>query len=64
MTQPAAITLLEKTIGITFRNKDLLIQALVHRSSVRERASHGNNERLEFFGIVEFGHWNDASSSN
>ncbi|MDB4978995.1 MAG: Ribonuclease 3 [Candidatus Peribacteria bacterium] len=50
MTQPSSITILEKTVGISFRKKDLLIQALVHRSSVKERAAYGNNERLEFLG--------------
>ena len=43
---------LESKIGITFRDKDLLEQALVHRSYLNEnpafRLSH--NERLEFLG--------------
>lgn len=41
---------LEKSIGFSFRNKDLLSQALTHRSSVRETKRHGHNERLEFLG--------------
>ena len=43
---------LESTIGVTFQSKDLLEQALVHRSYLNEnpdfRLSH--NERLEFLG--------------
>src|SRR3989344_2810262 len=50
MAQPASFTILEKAIGIRFHKKDLLLQALVHRSSVKESAAHGNNERLEFLG--------------
>lgn len=47
---------LEKNIGISFRNKDLLHQALTHRSAVRESRIHGHNERLEFLGdaVLEF----------
>ncbi len=45
-------TPLEQSIGCTFKNKDLLRQALVHRSYLNEhpdfRLSH--NERLEFLG--------------
>jgi len=43
---------LEKKLGIEFKNKDLLIQAFVHRSYLNEnpdfRLEH--NERLEFLG--------------
>ena len=43
---------LESQIGLTFQNRDLLEQALVHRSYLNEnpgfRLSH--NERLEFLG--------------
>lgn len=42
--------LLEKTIGVHFRDKELLLQALTHRSAVRESRTHGHNERLEFLG--------------
>jgi len=42
--------LLEKTIDYRFRNKELLLQALTHRSAARESRAHGNNERLEFLG--------------
>lgn len=45
-----SITILEKAIGVQFRKKDLLLQALTHRSAVRETRSHGHNERLEFLG--------------
>lgn len=43
---------LEARIGVTFRNKDLLEQAMVHRSFLNEHPSFrlGHNERLEFLG--------------
>jgi ribonuclease-3 len=43
---------LEKRLGMTFRDKDLLTQAFVHRSYLNEHPSfkHGHNERLEFLG--------------
>jgi ribonuclease-3 len=41
---------LEKTIGFHFRDKDLLVQALTHRSALREARKNGHNERLEFLG--------------
>jgi len=50
MSTPLAPVNLEKTIGLSFRNKDLLHQALTHRSAVRESRAHGHNERLEFLG--------------
>lgn len=50
MSQAAPFVTLEKNIGFTFRNKDLLSQALTHRSAVRESKRHGHNERLEFLG--------------
>jgi ribonuclease-3 len=42
----------EEKIGYIFRNKDLLIQALVHRSFVNEHKDlkQAHNERLEFLG--------------
>ncbi|MDO8557958.1 MAG: ribonuclease III [bacterium] len=45
-------SLLEARLGIEFRNKDLLRQALVHRSYLNENPSLGldHNERLEFLG--------------
>lgn len=43
---------LEKKLGVSFHNKDLLLQALTHRSYLNEnpgfRLSH--NERLEYLG--------------
>ncbi len=56
MNAPLSPINLEKTIGISFRNKDLLHQALTHRSAVRESRAHGHNERLEFLGdaVLEF----------
>jgi len=43
---------LEKTIDIKFNNKDLLQQALVHRSYLNENPDFylADNERLEFLG--------------
>lgn len=43
---------LERKIGITFKNLDLLRQALVHRSFLNENPDFelGHNERLEFLG--------------
>lgn len=43
---------LEKRLGVVFINKDLIKQALVHRSYLNEHPdfSLGHNERLEFLG--------------
>ncbi|MEK7545238.1 MAG: ribonuclease III [Patescibacteria group bacterium] len=43
---------LEKKIGLTFKNKDLLKMAFIHRSYMNEHkdGSIGHNERLEFLG--------------
>jgi len=43
---------LEKILGIQFKNKDLLIEALTHRSYLNENPSWktSHNERLEFLG--------------
>lgn len=45
-------SLLEKKLNLKFKNKDLLIQAFVHRSYLNEHPDFklGNNERLEFLG--------------
>ena len=42
----------EKKIGITFKNKDLLKQAFIHRSYINEHKNLNmeHNERLEFLG--------------
>ncbi len=47
---PAAFTQLEKTIGIVFRNKDMLAESLTHRSASKQQHVNGHNERLEFLG--------------
>src|SRR3989344_2797984 len=44
------LTALEKTIGVKFRNKELLLQALTHRSAVRGENRSKSYERLEFLG--------------
>lgn len=43
---------LEQTLGVTFSDKDMLRQALVHRSYLNEHPDFalGHNERLEFLG--------------
>lgn len=48
----ADISELESKIGVAFRNKDLLLQALTHRSYINENTSWhlDHNERLEFLG--------------
>ncbi len=46
------ISKLEKNLGITFKNKDFLLQSVVHRSYINEHPEFklGHNERLEFLG--------------
>ena len=43
---------LEQTLGLTFRNQDLLKEALTHRSYINENPSWplSHNERLEYLG--------------
>lgn len=47
----------EEKIGVTFNDRDLLVQAFVHRSYLNEHPDFrlGHNERLEFLGdaVVE-----------
>ncbi len=45
-------SVLEKKLGIKFKNKDLLIQAFTHRSYLNENPKFylSHNERLEFLG--------------
>jgi len=50
MAKPLPFINLEKEIGVHFRNKDLLMQALTHRSAVRGNGMQGHNERFEFLG--------------
>lgn len=50
MPNPTSLSGLEKIAGVRFRDKDILHQALTHRSALHERTRHGHNERLEFLG--------------
>ncbi len=52
MFTPVQIAEIEKVIGITFKNKDLLQQVFIHRSYMNEHPGSrlGHNERLEFLG--------------
>lgn len=45
-------SILEEKLSLSFKNKDLLIQAFTHRSYLNENPSFkvGHNERLEFLG--------------
>lgn len=47
---PAPLVSLEKTIGVSFRDKDILVEALTHRSAVRRSGLKRHNERFEFLG--------------
>lgn len=53
-TLPLPLSLLEKKLGYSFKNKDLITLALQHSSYANELKSKGVklacNERLEFFG--------------
>jgi ribonuclease-3 len=46
------LSILEDTIGIKFKNRDLLRQAFIHRSYLNENREKGleHNERMEFLG--------------
>lgn len=46
------LTSLEKSIGVSFSNKDLLLEALTHRSYLNEKPNWRvpHNERLEYLG--------------
>lgn len=52
MSEEIRYSELEHKIGYTFKNKDLFVQALTHRSYLNENPdfSLGHNERLEFLG--------------
>lgn len=52
MTPATNLAALEKTLGVVFSNKDILHQALVHRSYLNENPNFAldHNERLEFLG--------------
>jgi ribonuclease-3 len=45
------IALIEQQLNVTFQDKDLLMQAFVHKSYLNEHETKlGDNERLEFLG--------------
>lgn len=46
---------LEAALAYTFRDRELLLRALTHRSFSNERGEGGNYERLEFLGDAIFG---------
>ncbi len=48
--QPQPFALLEKSIGVSFRKKDHLAQALTHRSATGKGKKRADNERFEFLG--------------
>jgi ribonuclease-3 len=54
MEMGADLAVLEKALGHTFRDKNLLERALTHKSRVYEKSSNGqaasDNEQLEFLG--------------
>jgi ribonuclease III len=54
---PASPDSLEQTIGVTFKDRGLLTQALVHRSYLHEHPDSAlpSNERLEFLGDAVLG---------
>lgn len=57
MTKPKSIAKLEASLGLDFKNKDLLQQALYHRSYLNEAADEvESNERMEFLGDAVLGH--------
>lgn len=47
---------IERALGYTFENKDLLEEALTHRTFVNEAGGGKDNQRLEFFGdaVLDF----------
>ncbi|MCA1822931.1 MAG: ribonuclease III [Frankia sp.] len=48
-------TPLEKSLGVTFRDRDLLRRTLTHRSYAYENGGLPTNERLEFLGDAVLG---------
>ena len=59
MMQPTEINDFEEKIGVIFKNKDLLFQALTHRSYLNEAKIKGlqSNERMEFLGDAILTFW-------
>lgn len=47
---PMQLSNLESVIGYSFKNKDLLRRALIHKSASDGKAGFSNNERLEWLG--------------
>ncbi|MFA5273782.1 MAG: ribonuclease III [Candidatus Peribacter sp.] len=47
---PQPFSLLEKSLHLPFGNKDILAQALTHRSATGKAHIHKHNERMEFLG--------------
>lgn len=52
LAAPKDFSILEKKLNIKFKDKNLLVQAFIHRSFLNENPNVklGNNERLEFLG--------------
>lgn len=50
MSLPEYVNKAEEHLGVRFRNKDLLFQALTHRSYSFEKGLSETNEKLEFLG--------------
>lgn len=60
MNQPTdKIGILESKLGIVFKDKDLILKALTHRSYLNETKIKGldSNERLEFLGDAILSFW-------
>ena len=49
-TEPAELSALEQTLGHSFGDRQLLIQATTHSAAGHGRAGAADNERLEFLG--------------
>ncbi len=56
-SEDKTVSELEQTIGYSFRNAELLLEALTHKSFVHESGEKGDkdNQRLEFFGDAVIG---------
>lgn len=55
--EPDEAVVLEKTVGYTFKNRQLLAEAVTHRTFVHENPGFeiGDNQRLEFLGDAVLG---------
>lgn len=57
VTKPKSIARLEEALGLEFKNKAVLQQALYHRSYLNEAENEvESNERMEFLGDAVLGH--------